>query len=142
MLFSLFSFILYNSKNNKKPKIAYFISDHGFGHATRSLLVIKQLIPYANIMIISKVPPVLFENLPVEIINQKVDVGVIQKSSVEIDFEATLNSLQEYWENYQKKVSHFSQILKTWGVTKIISDTTVLGYFILLIFKVFLLQKS
>eukprot|EP01080_Neovahlkampfia_damariscottae_P007406 gene7406-11729_t len=128
MLLSIVTYIAHSMNQNiNKPKIAYFISDHGFGHGTRSLLIIKKLLPHAKIMVISKVPTFLFENLPVQVLNSKVDVGVVQKSSVEIDFNSTLKSLELYWNNYQKSVEKYSQILSQWGVTKIISDTTVLG---------------
>lgn len=120
-------YILYKYHINSIPKVAFFISDHGYGHGTRSIPIIKKLLESARVKVITAVPYYFFEGLNIEYINFRVDVGVIQKTSVVIDFNRTLDSLEKYWNDYENKKELLKQHLMEWGVTHIVEDTTPLG---------------
>ncbi len=95
----------------KKKRILAIISDHGFGHAARSTAVLQELLSKNfSIQIYSAVPEWFFiDKLQQysnnwEYIQIKTDVGLAQKSSVEADYEITLENLEDHWSNFDKKV--------------------------------------
>ncbi len=82
-------------------EIACFISPHGFGHATRTIAVLEVLqkqIPDLHPHIFTTVPKSLFS----ETLNRytyhfvQTDIGLEQKSAMEIDVEKTVNNLDKF----------------------------------------------
>jgi hypothetical protein len=100
--------------------IAIFISPHGFGHATRAAAVLSalaELQPDSHFHIFTQVPEWLFQTslaCPFTYHNTLTDIGMIQKSPLEEDIEATLNCLEtflpfdERW--VQTLAAHVSQL--------------------------------
>ena len=86
-------------------RLAYYITPHGFGHAVRSLEVIRQLLvhkPRLQITVVSDIPEFLVEqrvgkSLPFR--RRRLDVGLVQKDSVRFDLEATQEALQALFRN-------------------------------------------
>jgi len=77
------------TKNMKK--ILYYITDHGRGHTTRSIAIIRELQKY-NVEVIvrnSNAIPTLRKSLPkIKIISGITDVGpVIQNNGISIDIK-------------------------------------------------------
>ena len=110
---------------------AYFITDHGYGHATRSCSIIKEILNENDIkiIIITSISKSFIEekfeekNLEkVEFLNYKVDVGVHQTSSVEIDIKKTLSELEIFWNSAPEKIEKISSELKRLKCEKIIFD--------------------
>jgi len=114
-------------------KIGYFISDHGFGHAGRSVAIIEILLQRGTeIKIISSVPIEWFNdalpiNSGISIFQIKVDVGVIQLSSVENDITATLSALKEHWSLLSQKEELITNELKSWGAEEVVFNITALA---------------
>lgn len=112
-------------------KLTFIISDHGFGHMTRCLNIIELLLKdVEEIKIISSVPEFLIEerigkNEKIKYIKFKTDIGVIQKSSIEIDIDETRKHLKDYWDNFENKIKELKEICK--GTDKIIFDISPLG---------------
>lgn len=127
VFFILSIYILYRIHVSSVPKVAFFISDHGYGHGTRSIPIIKKLAESAKVKVITGVPYYFFKGLDIEYLNFRVDVGVVQKTSIVIDFNKTLSSLEEYWDSYDTKKELLRNHLIEWGVTHIVEDTTPLG---------------
>ena len=79
--------------------IAYFITPHGFGHATRAAAVMEAILsidPDTQFHVFSTVPTWLFqETLDRDISYQEtlVDVGLSQKNSLEEDLDQTIQRL-------------------------------------------------
>lgn len=77
--------------------IAYYISGHGYGHAVRSARVIRSLkkaCPEAELHIRTAAPRWLLQDLPFPIAyeRQAIDVGILQKDSLEMDLEETVRA--------------------------------------------------
>lgn len=117
-----------------KQRIAYFISDHGFGHATRSCAVIQELIQCeVPVCVITSVPIWLFKEIlstmvdSIQFISTQVDVGFVQKTPTTIDHKQTLNNLEQFWGNINPKVTDIAHQLSTWKATRVVYDITPLG---------------
>jgi L-arabinokinase len=112
----------------------FFNSDHGYGHAARSCCILKELLKQdVNVMIVSSVSEnFILEKLTKEMIEKlkfmkvKVDVGVFQNSSVEIDLKKTLTELENFWNETEmnSRVELISNKLKEFNCNKIVFDIT------------------
>src|SRR6266550_1963945 len=77
------------------PAIAYYITGHGFGHARRSVEVVRQLIalrPDLQIYFRTTANPAIFEELGmqnVQLDRVELDPGAIEKDLFTIDHVAT-----------------------------------------------------
>src|SRR6266536_1545653 len=77
-------------------RINYYISGHGYGHATRSAQLISALLssPTTHITIITTAPKHLFPSSPrVSFILQEVDSAIIQPQPYTIDASASFSNL-------------------------------------------------
>lgn len=86
----------------KTISIAYFISYHGFGHASRAAAVmaaIERLLPNVRFELFTNCPPHLFNGLGwshVDYFNVQTDIGVVQTSPFKEDVEATFRKLDAW----------------------------------------------
>jgi len=110
--------------------ICFYISDHGYGHASRSIAVIRKILSKLNDVniFVKTFWPFDFvkESLPqknVEVLRNKNDIGVaLKKNSINIDKEKTkkiLNKWVDSWDNYIQKEDKFC---KTNNINLILSD--------------------
>jgi hypothetical protein len=79
--------------------ILYYITGHGFGHAVRSNQVIRRLLelrPDLKVHVRTTAPAWLFVDPLARIIHspQSMDVGVVQKDSLDMDLDETLRACQ------------------------------------------------
>lgn len=84
-------------------KIAFYISNHGYGHATRMAALAEEFMK-CNVLcyFLTNRPSRLFNNLDPQYMIYKetdLDFGVIQKNWNEIDKEATVSELTKLWNN-------------------------------------------
>jgi hypothetical protein len=114
-------------------KICVFVSDHGFGHAARSCHIIRELLKVegVQIVVISGVPRFLFEEFS-ECINfshikRRVDVGVVQDTSISINIVETYNSLVEFWDEFDDCVNDITEELSKLCIDGVIFDITPIG---------------
>ncbi|MBI2361072.1 MAG: hypothetical protein HYV04_19570 [Deltaproteobacteria bacterium] len=107
--------------------IAYYITAHGYGHTVRSREVIRALksaCPDAAVYIRSAAPQWLFENLafPVAYRHGAVDVGFLQKDSLEMDVVATLAACAAFHERIPQLLEEEIGFLRDAKVRLIIGD--------------------
>lgn len=82
-------------------RIAYFISSHGFGHATRASAVmaaIQTRLPEVQFDIFTQTPRWLFDDSvpgPFQYHPLHTDVGLVQRNSLHEDIPATVTALRE-----------------------------------------------
>ena len=85
--------------SNKNYRIAYFISPHGFGHAARAAAIMDALTDIEATIefdIFTTIPEWFFENSlrkPFAYHHTLTDIGLVQKTPFEEDFENTLKRL-------------------------------------------------
>jgi UDP:flavonoid glycosyltransferase YjiC (YdhE family) len=123
--------------------IAYFITDHGFGHAARSCCLIQNLLQQykdLHIVIVTAVPSWFFNERidthygeRVSFIKEKVDVGIVEHVGndleILINVNETVKTMNEFWgeQNLTKKISSLCNMLESKKVTGIVFDITPLA---------------
>ncbi len=121
--------------------IAYFITDHGFGHAARSCVLIQDLLRHhsdLNITIVTAVPHSFFaERIDSEFtdrvsyIVEKVDVGILehvdQDMEININVRETVTTMASFWSenNLEIKVTKLASLLPS--ISCIVFDITPLA---------------
>ena len=110
------------------PHVAFYITGHGFGHATRMGAVASALArqrPGVEISLISMAPEWLFRmNLPYDfrLRPRALDVGVIQLDSIRLDPAATLEAYARLLESLQTAVEEEAETLRREGVDLVVAD--------------------
>ncbi len=90
------------------PRVAWFVSPHGFGHAARSCAVVEALgaaLPGLEVDLWTTVPAWFFrESLsgPFRYRPLACDVGLVQRSPVEEDLAATVALLDRWWSTIER----------------------------------------
>jgi hypothetical protein len=111
--------------------IVFYISGHGFGHASREVEVINRLGELAPILIRSAVSPALLTRtvlVAYELLAGACDTGVIQSTSVAHDDEATVREAITFYETFDARVEAEVALLRSRGVRLIVSDIAPLAF--------------
>ena len=115
-------------------RLAYYITAHGFGHAVRSLEVIRHILeqsPESEIIIVSMIPEFLIaENVGTSILvrRRSLDVGLVQKDSIQSDLDATLRELQFFHNKQDTLVAEEVEFLKIQRIRGIVCDIPFLPF--------------
>jgi L-arabinokinase len=107
-------------------KIAYFITQHGYGHAVRSAQIINALPPYIDVVIISAVEKDFFKrSITREYTYKKkgFDVGCVQTDSLTVDVKRTLQACQKRYRKNQEILRNETALLRAEGVGLVITDS-------------------
>ena len=114
--------------------IAYYITGHGYGHAVRSIEVIKKLLnrkKNLTIFIRTTAPEWLFTEIKspnVVYINRRLDFGVIQKDSFKADKQKTLDEYAKLLKIKNNLINNEVEFFRTGKIDKIISDITPFAF--------------
>ena len=114
--------------------IAYYITAHGFGHAVRSLEIIRNILEMRKdleVVIVSDLPDFLIEQNVGRRLSQRrkrLDVGLVQQDSLPFDLEATLRSLEALHREKEALVAGEVEFLKSSGVGLVVSDISFLPF--------------
>lgn len=117
----------------EKIEIAYFISAHGFGHAARSAAVmaaIAKKIPGVHFLIFTGAPRWFFaESLtsPFRLVHEKTDIGLIQRTPLEQDLDATLAALDQFLPFDTHKIQSLAEAMRHTACRLAICDISPLG---------------
>ncbi|HMK65007.1 MAG TPA: hypothetical protein VK564_04380 [Thermodesulfobacteriota bacterium] len=108
------------------PKLLYYISGHGYGHAVRSLEVINTLCSLGcRLSIKTSVPPFLLEERlshPVEIRQDKLDVGLHQIDNLRFDLSLTKAGVKELLDSAPLWITQEAAFLKDENFSGVICD--------------------
>lgn len=119
-------------RSNKR--IAYYITPHGFGHAVRSLEVIRLLMDLdsgVEIFLVSDIPDFLVEQnvgRPLPFRRKRLDVGLVQQDSIRFDLPATLKALQDLYENRENLIAGEAEFLHSQGIQLVVADVPSLAF--------------
>lgn len=114
-------------------RIAYFISDHGFGHAGRAAAVmtaVRRLLPAARFELFTTCPRWIFSDSLGDAFGyhpELVDVGVVQRSPLEVDMEATLRALAGWIPFDPATVDRLARTLAERRCRLVVCDISPLG---------------
>ncbi len=107
--------------------ILYYITGHGYGHAVRSHQVIRALKtarPKLPVYVRTMAPGWLFGNPPgaVRYSRQAIDVGIVQKDSLEMDLGETLRACQKLYAETSTIVERELAFVKANNIGLILGD--------------------
>ncbi|MBW2477986.1 MAG: hypothetical protein JRE63_11760 [Deltaproteobacteria bacterium] len=114
------------------PKLRYYISGHGLGHASRSLLILRTIAetaPNIGLEVVTNAPAwFLSQNLPshVSTSHRSLDVGMVQSNSLEMQLEATLERNLALIKQSSLYVHSEAENLKQAAVDLVITDIAAL----------------
>lgn len=104
--------------------IAYYITGHGYGHAVRSSEVIRTLIrsdPELTVHVRSTAPRWLFPD-NVHYHSRAVDVGIIQRDSLDMDLDATLRACRSLHDDAARVVTDELHFVRNNDIRLIVGD--------------------
>jgi hypothetical protein len=107
-------------------KIAYFITQHGYGHAVRSVQVINALPRHIDVLIISAVEKDFFQRMIIRDYayrKKAFDVGCIQTSSLTVDIKKTLEAYSATHRNNEEALQDETAFLQSNGVDLVVTDS-------------------
>ncbi|MBW6472595.1 MAG: hypothetical protein K0B14_05675 [Anaerolineaceae bacterium] len=115
--------------------IGYFISSHGFGHASRACAVIDKLYTIGdnNFFIFTTTPEWFFQNslsFPFEYIETQTDVGLIQADPFTEDIEKTLKALESFLPFSENQYDEFLSFISKRNLDLILCDISPLGLWV------------
>ena len=114
-------------------RLAFYISGHGFGHASRQIEIINAVarrLPNASVLIRSSAPKRLFERTvkaAYELDPGAADVGVFQIDSLQPDEDATVDHAREFYSTFDARAKAEAERLLAQGVRLVIADAPPLG---------------
>lgn len=118
---------------NARRTIVFYISGHGFGHASRSIEIINALVdrrPGLHIVIRSSVAPWLVERTArpgVVLSPAEVDTGVIQLDSLNLDAPGSIARAEAFMLTFDQRVAQEVAFLREHDAVMTISDLPPLG---------------
>ncbi|MEO1094631.1 MAG: glycosyl transferase [Cyanobacteria bacterium J06638_28] len=109
-------------------KLYLAITNHGFGHATRAASVaatVKQLAPDIEVIVSTTAPRWLLESYldaPFGLREVALDIGVLQKDSLNMDKAATLTALKDIQARQAELIDRDAQFLQEAGIGLVLGD--------------------
>jgi L-arabinokinase len=113
--------------------VVFYISGHGFGHASRSIEIINALIerrPHQRVIIRSPVAPWLVKRTArpgVVLSPVEVDTGVVQLDSLTLDASASIARAEAFMATFEQRIATEVQFLRDHDAVMTISDLPALG---------------
>jgi len=114
--------------------VVFYISGHGFGHASREVEIINALgraAPDARIVIRSAVSPSLLERtiqVPYELRPGACDSGIVQTTSVAHDDDATIAAAVAFYSTYDERVEAEARHLAEESIDVIVGDIPPIAF--------------
>ncbi len=113
--------------------VFFYISGHGFGHASRQIEIINALgaaSPSTRIVVRTSAPAWLFARTArtlFEFIQGACDTGVVQLDSLRLDERATIQSATDFYRTLPQRAEEEAVLLRTYDAAFVISDAPPLG---------------
>jgi L-arabinokinase len=114
--------------------IVFYVSGHGFGHASREIEVMHALAERRSdleIIVRTSVPASFFAmsaRVPLEVQNASVDPGVAQIDSIRIDETATARQAVEFYGSFAGRVEAEARGLVAAGAQLVVGDVPPLAF--------------
>ena len=113
--------------------VVFYISGHGFGHASRSIEIINALIerrPDLDVIVRSSVAPWLVERTAhrnVTLSAAEVDTGVVQLDSLRLDADESIRRAGAFMKTFKQRIDAEVAFLRQHRATMTVSDLPALG---------------
>jgi L-arabinokinase len=120
------------------PVIVFYISGHGFGHASRQVEVINALVPALRatgraetVVIRTAADPWLLDRtlrVEAERMPAAVDTGIVQIDSLHLDEEATFEEARAFYAAFDARARDEAELLRSVKASLVVSDIAPLGF--------------
>jgi hypothetical protein len=113
--------------------VAFYISGHGFGHASRQIEIINALAarrPGLNVLLRTAVPRWLPERTLTArhvLVDRPCDTGIVQIDSLRLDAKATIDAAREFYDQLDAHSRQEAALLRDHGVRLVIADAPPLA---------------
>ena len=112
--------------------IAFYISGHGFGHASRDIELIRAILrrrPDVDVTIRTSAPRWLFDGLPesVDVETVTVDTGMAQIDSLTIDEDETARQAAAFYGDFDRRVAIEADALRRLRADVVVADVPPLA---------------
>ncbi len=121
------------TKMSDAPSVAWCVSAHGFGHAARAAALMDALwrrLPGARIHVFTSVPEWFFAGFashdPV-LHSMETDVGMVQQSPMRADVPATIDRLDRFFSDAERRVAELADGFRASGCCMVVCDIAPLG---------------
>jgi L-arabinokinase len=114
--------------------IAFYVSGHGFGHASRDVEVMHAIAeerPDARLVVRTAVPPGFFEvsaRVPLDVQPAVTDSGLVQRDSVRFDEQATARAAREFYGSFDERVTSEAHLLSHLAPDIVVGDVPPLAF--------------
>jgi len=113
--------------------LAFYISGHGFGHASRQVEIINttaRRIPGTRFLIRSTAAAWLLErtlDVPFVLDPRPVDTGVVQIDGLHLDAAATVDRARDFYADFDERAEREAALLREQGVSAVVCDAPPLA---------------
>ncbi len=117
--------------------IAYFVTDSGFGHITRSTAIIKYILENSdyNILLVSNRDQNNHAKIGLRRYEKRVSFAVavtdarsvFQENSLSVDVEKTSEAVRTYMDELEDKMYNMYDLLKGMEIVGVVTDLSILG---------------
>jgi len=114
--------------------VVFYISGHGFGHASRDVEILHALaaiVPGLRLIVRTAVQPALLERtlrVPHDLRPGACDTGIIQRSSIEQDDPRTIDAAIEFYTDYDARVAAEVAALSDDRVSIVVGDIAPIAF--------------
>ena len=108
-----------------KQHLAFFVTGHGFGHATRACALIDRLPAEVQVTLYTPAPEWLFSLSllrPFRYVFCDIDVGTVQHDALTSDAGQTLRRFSELWADRHRLAGQWADVLREAGTTAALID--------------------
>ena len=129
-----------DNKSGEKSCLAFYVSSHGFGHLTRCLAIIEEILVTTSydIYICSGTKQIGFAKIYLDQFESRVnysvritDIGLINKeNSLDVDIKKTNNELRKLLKSYQLSLKQELENIDDLDIKLIVSDITPLAFLV------------
>ena len=116
------------------PRIAYYVTPHGFGHAARAAAVMQALLrrgaDRVALDVVTRVPRAFFEHSlegPFRYRDVRTDIGMVQATPIREDPAATVAALDRFFPPSDERLERLAGELRDRGTALVVCDIAPLG---------------
>jgi L-arabinokinase len=114
--------------------VAFYISGHGFGHASRQIEILnalgRLLSANAHVLLRTSAPRWLFDRTlatPVTFLPGECDTGIVQIDSLRLDEAATVRAARDFYARFAQRVTAEAALLRAHDVRLVVADAPPLA---------------
>jgi hypothetical protein len=115
------------------PSVVFYISGHGFGHASRQIEIINTLgalRPDIALVVRTAAPQWLFDRrvlVPLTVVAGECDTGIVQIDSLRMDEQATIETAAAFYHTLSLRAERETDILREHAARLVVSDAPPLA---------------